>query len=349
MKGNPTPEHFVDPGSSSLLDGTGSQSTLPKSVSGGTGGGGETLCHQPFGASLEPVLRSVCGGRLSKISWFRTDWQRGGALTGYASYVCDDGIERLAVVKLPVPPRERFWLTYLQKMPNVVPHLWAHGESLSGYDMAWLVMERLTHGPLGSAWHGNQFDLIIEAVGRFYRAADEVPIQSPAAEKDWHAIYDLARKGVQRHALVDEQRWNKLLKKTHRKLKEWLKIWHERAVDKRCHGDLHLANAMTRLPPPQGPALLLDFAMTGPGHWVEDAVYFEHLYWSHRDKLGDRRLCRQMAHERKRHGLKVDDDWSRLAQVKRALLAMSTPAQRDLASDPHHAQAALQLLEAEVG
>ena len=36
-----------------------------------------------FGAQLEPVLHQACGGRLSPVRWFRTDWQHGGALTGY--------------------------------------------------------------------------------------------------------------------------------------------------------------------------------------------------------------------------------------------------------------------------
>ena len=30
-------------------------------------------------ASLAPVLAEACDGRLSAITWFRTDWQRGGA------------------------------------------------------------------------------------------------------------------------------------------------------------------------------------------------------------------------------------------------------------------------------
>ena len=57
--------------------------------------------------------------------------------------------------------------------------LYAHGEALGGYDMAWVVMERLPHGPLGAAWNGQQFDLLIEAAGRFYQAAQQITAAGP--------------------------------------------------------------------------------------------------------------------------------------------------------------------------
>ena len=106
---------------------------------------------------------------------------------------------------------------------------------------------------------------------------------------------------------------------------------------------------MTRTEPPGGPALLFDFAHTRVGHWVEDGVYFEHLYWARRDKLDGRKLCKALAQERKRRGLPVDQDWSRYAEIKRALLAMSTPAVLDLDGDRAHVAAALEVLEREVG
>ncbi|MFP3422344.1 hypothetical protein R0K19_23525, partial [Bacillus sp. SIMBA_161] len=50
------------------------------SINGNVHGGG------PLGATLEPIVRAACGGRLSPVTWFRTDWQRGGAATGYATF-----------------------------------------------------------------------------------------------------------------------------------------------------------------------------------------------------------------------------------------------------------------------
>ncbi len=304
--------------------------------------------HQPFGAELEPVLLSACHQRLSAVNWFRTDWQRGGALTGYATYIDDSGQPQPVVVKLPVPPGERQWLERLQAADNVVPKLYAHGETLGGYDLAWVVMERMAHGPLGSAWGGKEFDLLVQTAGRFYAAAQAYPVTTTPPKRDWDRIFHHAREQVHRHNLAQEQRWSKALKKAHRKLKKWLAVWDHRPVDQWCHGDLHLGNAMTRLPPPQGPAVLIDFAVVHPGHWVEDAVYFEHLYWSRPDRLGGRKFCKAIAHERKQHGVKVDPDWSRLASVMRALFAMSTPVMLEQVGDPRHVHAALEVLEREV-
>jgi len=303
----------------------------------------------PFGAALEPILRQVCHGHLSEVHWFRTDWQRGGALTGYAIYCDDHGQDHEVVVKLPVGPGERQWLVRLGEEPNIVPRVFADGKALGGYDMAWVVMERLPYGPLGLAWEGKEFDLLVEATGRFYAAAKNVPINQPPVQKDWEEIFQLARKSVRRHNLAHPQRWNKALKNAHRKLKQWVRVWDDRPVDQWCHGDLHLGNAMARVPPPGGPALLLDFALTHPGHWVEDAVYFEHLYWARRDRLQDRKLCKQIAHQRKKMGLKLSKNWSRLASVSRALLAMGTPAVLRCDGDPRHVQAALEVLEIEAG
>ncbi len=306
------------------------------------------LSDLPFGANLEPVLRKACGNRLSPVTWFRTDWQRGGALTGYATYRDDADLARAVVVKLPVGPGERQWLLRLQAASDVVPRVYADGQSLGGYDMAWVVMERLAYGPLSTAWQGQEFDLLTEVAARFYAAASEVPVGPAPADKDWQAIFDRSRESVRRHRLEDHQRWNRSLKKAHRKLKLWQRVWQERPVDQWCHGDLHLANAMTRVPPPGGPAVLLDFAMTHAGCWVEDAVYVEHLFWGRPQGLGGRKLCRQIARQRRKVGLPVAKDWSRYASVMRALLAMSTPAMLKHDGDPSHVKAALTVLETEL-
>lgn len=299
-----------------------------------------------FGHALEPVLRRACQERLGEVTWFRVDWQRGGALTGYAKYQADDRAEPYAVVvKLPVPPCERHWLVALQNHRDVVPRVFAHGEAVNGYDLAWVVMERLNHGPLGHAWGGGEFDLLTESVGRFYAAANTHPRIGEPLQKDWQAIYDLSRKHVQHFSLAEPQRWNKALKRAHRKLKHWVAQWEQRPCADWCHGDLHLGNAMTRDPAPAGPALLFDFAKTRVGHWVEDAVYFEHLFWARRDRLDGRKLCSMIAHERRKHGVSVHDDWTKYADLKRALLAMSTPAMLQHDGDPRHVHAALEVLE----
>ncbi len=303
-----------------------------------------------FGTLLEPALQRACGGRLSPVSWFRTDWQRGGALTGYASFTGDDGQPHPAVVKLPVPPCERFFLTRLQTpdLPDaepVVPRVFAHGEALNGYDLAWVVMERLRHGPLGPQWDGREFDLLAEAVGRFYHATESIPRTGEVLREDWEGLLARSRQHAQNHALPHAQHWNKVLKATGKRLSGWLKLWHDRPITGWCHGDLHLGNAMTRDAPPDGPALLFDFAKTRMGHWVQDAIYFEHLFWGRPDRLRGRKLARQVAQARKRLGLAVDPDWARLADIYRALLAMTTPTRLGHDGDASHLAACLAVLE----
>lgn len=302
-----------------------------------------------FGTMLEPVLRKTLDDRLGKVRWFRTDWQRGGALTGYATYQDDQGNEHETVVKLPVPPRERRWMAHLQNHSDVCPKLHAHGETLNGYDLAWVVMEKLEHGPLSQAWDGQEFDLLAEAAGRLYEATHDVPIDRPAPDRNWEAIHDKARQAARDGGMAEGQRWNKALKKAHRKLPDWLATWNERPIDTWCHGDLHLGNAMTRDPAPNGPALLFDFAQVHPGHWVEDAVYFEHLYWARKKRLGGRKLVKLIAKQRKQRGLPVDEHWPDLAQIKRALLAMATPAMLQHDGNPAHVAEALAVLERAVG
>lgn len=301
----------------------------------------------PFGANLEPVVRQHCEGRLSRISWFRTDWQRGGALTGYASYRDDDDVEQPVVVKLPVVPRERRWLVHLQES-DVAPRVYAHGEELGGYDMAWVVMERLPHGPLGRAWNGSAFDLLIDAMVRFSAAAANVPVSGDRRLRDYAAICDEARAHIHRHTTAHEQRWNQALKSASHRLRDWLSIWDDRDDGHWCHGDIHLGNAMTRTGPPHGPALLLDFAEVHRGHWIEDAVHLEHFYWSRKDKLEGRKICKLVARQRKAAGLPVDEHWAKLASILRALIAMCTPVILRHVGDSNHVEAALKVLEMEV-
>ncbi len=316
-----------------------------------------------FGSSLEPVLLKQCDGRLSHVAWFRTDWQRGGALTGYASWHDDQNQPHDVVVKLPIPPRERDWLVRLSgetsdrhNAPSVTPRVFAHGNQLNGYDLAWVVMEKLPHGPLGTAWHGTEFDLLVDAAGLFYAAADAtaLPDEPTPEPNDWEALLRLGRDKVKTKSWPQGQAWKAALKQAGKKLDGWLDTWNQRPRTGWCHGDLHLGNAMSRTAPPpeastpgsqagaearskEAPgcdsnetcanaAVLLDLANVRPGHWVEDAVYCEHLYWSVPDRLAGRKLVSLIAKARRAHGLEVGDDWSALADVKRKLLAMAAPA-----------------------
>ena len=299
---------------------------------------------QPFGSALAPVLLQVCNGQLGNLHWFRTDWQRGGALTGYADWRDERGEIKQAVVKMPVPPAEQRWLVQLAR-ENVTPDIFAHGQTLGGYDLAWVVMERLPFGPLGSKWSAASFEHLADATARFYAHARHVPLTDPKAPRDWHAQLKRAREHISRDTIANSQRWRKALKKAGKKLPGWLDAWHARDKGYWCHGDLHLGNAMTRHEPPMGPAVLFDLATVHPGHWVEDAVYLEHLYWTNRAGLYNTKPVKLIAKRMHDHGITPGDHWPDLANIYRALLAMVAPAYRNKPGGNAQAAASLEVLE----
>ena len=92
-------------------------------------------------SSLEPALRKQTNNRIDKIHWFRTDWQRGGAATGFATWT-DNGVSLEVVLKLPVNQCELQWTRKMQMPESVVPTLFASGEQLNGYDLTWMIIER---------------------------------------------------------------------------------------------------------------------------------------------------------------------------------------------------------------
>lgn len=300
----------------------------------------------PHGRDLEDELRQACNDRLVDIHWFRTDWQRGGASTGKGIILDEKLKPHTVVIKLPVPDVERLWLDRLSNTTDIIPTLYAHGDQLGQYPLNWVVMEYLPYGPLSKQWDGNEFDLLIQAYGRLAKAMSQFPINQIAPQKDWELILHKSREMVHMHSLENEQRWGKTLKKAQRKIKNWLKVLEDEPQTHWCHGDLHLGNALSRVPPPDGPALLIDFACVHTGHWLSDAVYLEHLFWARRDRLEGRKICSMIAKQRKKQGLKVCADWPKWAKIRRALLAISTPAMLEHDGSPLHVQAALKVLEA---
>lgn len=304
----------------------------------------------PFGAMLEPVILDATGGALSDIAWFRTDWQRGGALTGYASFQDEHGPHDV-VVKLPVPPGEWRWLEAMSGS-SVTPRVLAGGDQLGGYDLTWVVMERLPFGPMGSAWGGDGFDLLLACGAEFQAQAlatrDQVWSETiqPKPEPDlWEEQLAATRKLVSKHTLPHAQLWRKALKAATKKFESWRQPWMDRPMTGPVHGDFHAGNALSRSPAPNGPLVLVDLAQVRPGHWVEDAVYLEQLYWADPERLEGRRLVSQMNKQRKALGLDPGGDWVELANIRRALLAMTTPTRMATLGHPVHLDAALHVLE----
>ena len=305
-----------------------------------------------FGVGLEPALRNACPA-LADIRWFRTTWQRGGALTGYGQWTDTNATAQPVVIKLPVPPQELRWLKRLQTdqhdAGDVVPQLLADGTSLGQYDLAWVVMEQLPHGPLDRQWAEEHLILLVAAAGRFYRATADLPVDLPPRDEPWPDILKRGRDNLRQQAIANEQRWNAAIRQLQKKLTKALTVWNKRDTKQWCYGDLHPGNAMTRQVPPDGPALLFDLADVHAGNWIEDAVYLEHLFWGAPDRLFGHDPVKLIAQQRKAQSLSSESNWPQLANIRRALIAASAPAYPRTAAEPKHLDAALTLLEGLMG
>ncbi len=148
--------------------------------------------------SLAPVLREACEQRLGEINWFKADWQRGGAATGVAAYTEPEGEQTRVVIKLPVVQRELLWTRRLQREdePPRVPKLFASGQSLGGYDLAWVVIEWFPHGPLGTRWHEDHTPRIAEAAACFYTVASSYPVDQAPKDEPWDELLRDAQRSL---------------------------------------------------------------------------------------------------------------------------------------------------------
>lgn len=298
-------------------------------------------------ASLAPVLIEACDGRLSDIRWFRTDWQRGGAATAMAKFRCDDGQQHDVVVKVPIVQRELTWTRRLhcEREDAVTPRLYASGESVGGYDLAWIVIERLRHGPLGTHWHDSHLPRIAAAVAKFHKCANEFPVDREYADEPWEKMLEEAQKNVADNNVSNRQRWNSAIKAVRQMLRKLLDEWHAHDGMQWIHGDLHIANAMSRVGMEDGPVTLIDLAEVRPGHWIEDAVYLEHQLWVRPERTAKHKPVKLIAQARKALGLPVHDSYPRLATIRRALLAATAPTHLRIEGSPKYIDACLDRLE----
>jgi hypothetical protein len=307
--------------------------------------------HRNLAASLLPHLTEACDGRLQDVIWFKADWQRGGAATGRAQWRTDRGVPADVIVKIPVGPRELTWLHRLQPEPGdlddpVIPRLFASGTTLGGYDLGWVVIEKLPHGPLGMRWHKDHARRIADAAVRFWKAADRFVIQNEQVRVEyWADMVDEARRSIRRNEPVDSAQWLSLLKSLAGGIDGLVERWRERDTDHWIHGDLHFANAMSRVGVQTGPATLIDLAEVRPGHWLEDAVCLERQLWALPDRLVTSKPVNAMASARRRAGLTVVDHWDELAHIRRSLMAGTAPTFIRSEGNPRFFQACLQQLK----
>ena len=313
-----------------------------------------------LGQALGPVLRDVCGGRLGAINWFRTTWQHGGAATGFSTWQ-QDGREPIpCVVKAPVGYSEYFWTKRLglrsvaewdsdESLMLPTPRVLAAGFELGGYDLAWLVMERMAQ-PKADAWdEAGAVNAVFAAAAEFHAAAvteravepDEV-VPTP----DWGETLDKSLRAVHDHDLEDAGAWTRGIEAVVRGLDGLARAWDERPIDTWCHLDLHTRNALRRVTPGAGTpgrVVLIDLAMVRAGSWIEDALYYERLHWGHESLLCGVEPLASLAAARSFIGLPTGEHEG-LAEVRRALAAACAPAFIRTEGDGDYLRAALATL-----
>lgn len=315
-----------------------------------------SLDSQTLASSLEPALRRACDGHLSPIEWFRSTWQRGGAATGRATWSAADGHTIPVVVKLPIGPVEYTWTSRLGLTPmeqwdhessrgSPTPRVLACGDALGGYDLGWIVMERLDGPPIAQNLTPEGLDDMLRSAARFYVRAASHPLSEPPAQPEYDSLIARARHIVKESGFHESQRWNDSLKRAQKGLEKLLRTWSHRPIDTWCHGDLHPGNALHRVNPDGATCVLIDLSHIHPGHWVEDAVYLERLYWGKPEVLGGAKPLALMAKHRREQGLSTDSDYPSLACIRRVLSIVVVPLQVEIQGHPRYVSASLDRLE----
>ncbi len=327
-------------------------------------------------STLEPVLRDACRGHLSKVRWFHAQWQHGGAGTGFADWTSSRGRRVECVVKFPVSYSEYTWTKRLglvsdedwarsEPMSLPTPRVLAGGFELGAYDFAWLVMERFPGNPIGvHEMSGTDVWELFEVTAEFHAAAmlqqglDTAP---DPPRSDWGGMLGRALAKVGEGSIEHSGRWETALRRVERDLDALIARWRARPIDTWCHGDVHAHNAMRRAPGrdalegaplietgltnARGKLALIDLAKVHPGCWIEDALYLERLFWGREDQLAGVDPLATLARTRRGLGLPTDDGDLEIADLRRVLMAATSPAFSRTQGDPIYLSAALNRLE----
>ena len=323
----------------------------------------ETVAEvESLGVSLGPALHDACGDRLGDIEWFRSSWQKSGAATGRTWWRLPDGTVIDAIAKVPVGYREYYWSTHIggadpmqwgsvesRSLPT--PRVLAAGSELGGYDVAWLVVERIPGKTIRKNLGIGALEKLFTAAVRFHKLAGE--IREPRREDRpmppaWGRLLQRSREACEVNPVPDGDRWVRAIRWMEDRVDPLVAFWDSRPIDTWCHGDLHPGNVMIR---PDGDlehhpvAVLLDLGLMHAGCWIEDALYFERQHWGREEALCGIDPYSTLACKRLEAGLPLGDRHEQLASVRRALMAATSPAFLDQEGDPRYLAAALGLLE----
>ncbi len=330
---------------------------------------GNPADHSVFGSdthglavSLVPVLKELSGDRLGPIEWFRAAWQHSGSETAFSTWRLDDGSTVPVVVKLPVGFNEYRWTKALgtcsveawndpAECRRATPRLLASGIELGGYDLAWLIIERLPGMPLSTDLSERAVLDLLHAAADFQRVATPVfPLAERPKSPDWERLIEQALETCSDHLLAEWEDWREAVRSVQRALPDLKDRWESRAINCWCHGDLHPGNAMRRAfagkdISGRGGCTLIDLSLVHPGHWVEDALYLERLFWGHEERLHEVNPVEELAKFRKDSGLDVDEGFEEVARIRRVLMAACAPAMLEREGNQKYVHAALETLE----
>lgn len=315
---------------------------------------------QSLGESLGPALRQACAGRLGEIAWFRSSRQHSGAATGYATFTLPDGSTTEVVVKLPIGPVEHRWTTLLgaagswhdaaaKRLP--IPRVAASGVQLAGYDLAWIILERLGGNTLASELSEATVLDLLRTLDDFHSAAGSLAeVTGRPREENWPELLARALAVAAQDALPECHRWKEAIKKVGKHVAPLAARWNSRPINAWCHGDFHPGNALRRVGSEDDESarrgcVLIDLAFVHPGHWVEDALYLERLFWARPELLHGVKPLSTLARLRRERNAANDTGYAEIACVRRVLMAATAPAYLSTEGHPKHLHAALEVLE----
>lgn len=330
---------------------------------------GNAADHSAFGSdthglavALVPALRELSGGRLGPVEWFRAAWQHSGSETAFSTWKLDDGTTTQVVVKLPVGFNEYRWTRALGtcdlcswhdpcEHARASPRVVASGLEVGGYDLAWLIIERLPGLPISTKLsEAALLDLMRTAADFQAASTAALPLTERPSSPDWERLIEKGLHTCRDHALPEWAPWREAIKKVLKALPALTARWENRAINCWCHGDLHPGNAMRRAvkdpdPTGRGGCTLIDLALVHPGHWVEDALYLERQYWGHEQRLFGVKPLTTLAKFRRDKGLDTNDSYAEVASVRRVLMAACAPAMLEREGNQKYVHAALETLE----
>jgi hypothetical protein len=221
------------------------------------------------------------------------------------------------LIKLGVNRNQLYWSEQIAATaPALLPHLYASGERIGELPISWVALERIAYGPLGPAWGGEEFTMLLDAAVRFQRAARAVEPRhtqrmDAALLRRWLAVGVAAQPPGPVDSVMDtlDADWS------------WLAAACGLEV---CHGDIHMCNILTRTAPPDSSEGLLIDCQPIIQPWAFDAAYPQILNSTDRARVGYRELVPKMARIRAAYGLPscAAADLERVARLALAWFAI---------------------------